>query len=203
VEIRTSIGMGSGFIINPEGYVITNDHVIAGEHKITVTIFKQDGKDLRKLPFENVRIVATSPRDDLALLKIEDLAGEQIAVLPFGDSDDLFQGQTVFAIGSPLGFERTVSEGIVSVRNRAIGGQLFIQSTVQVNFGNSGGPLIDMRGQVVGVNNMKIVDFGVEGMNFAVPVNAVREFLRNRDAFAFDQRNPNAGFIYNSPPTSP
>jgi serine protease Do len=203
VEIRTTIGMGSGFIINPDGYVITNDHVIAGEHKITITVFKQDPRELRKLLFENVRIVATNPSADLALLKIEDRHDEQLMTLPFGDSDELFQGQTVFAIGSPLGFERTVSEGIVSIRNRSIAGQLFIQSTVQVNFGNSGGPLINLRGEVVGVNNMKITQFGVEGMSFAVPVSTIKEFLRNRDAYAFDQRNPNAGYIYNSPPTGP
>jgi serine protease Do len=203
VEVRTSIGLGSGFIINPEGYVVTNDHVIAGEYKITITVFQQKGRDLEKVQLSDVRVVATNPYVDLALLKIDDLEGRELSYLPLGDSDRLFQGQSVFAIGSPLGLERSVSEGIVSVRNRPIGGRLFVQSTVQVNSGNSGGPLIDLRGEVVGVNNMKIAAVGVEGMSFAVPVGAVKDFLRNRDSFAFDQRNPNSGFRYLEPPTNP
>jgi serine protease Do len=120
-------------------------------------------------------------------------------VIPIGDSDRLLQGQTLFAIGSPLGLDRTVSQGIVSLKNRPLAGHLFVQSTVQVNPGNSGGPLLNLRGELVGINNMKIAATAVEGMSFAIPANVLKGFLENRDAFAFDPRNPNTGFRYNSP----
>lgn len=201
VEIRTSIGLGSGMIINPDGYVLTNDHVVAGEHKITVTVFEKRRQDLAKVQYDKVRIVANDPFADLSLLQIEELDEDvELPWLPLGDSDQLFQGQSVFAIGSPLGLERSVAEGIVSIRNRPIYGRLYIQSTTQINPGNSGGPLINLRGEVIGVINAKIAALGVEGMSFAVPVNVVKQFLRNRDSYAFDRRNPNSGFRYLSPP---
>ena len=109
-------------------------------------------------------------------------------------------GEPVFAIGSPLGLERTVSQGIISLKNRPLGGQLYIQTTAQINPGNSGGPLFNLRGEIVGVNNMKAMMVGIEGVNFAIPAATLKEFLRNRDAFAFDTRHPNAGFRYLEPP---
>lgn len=200
VLVQTPTGLGSGFVIHPDGYIITNDHVIAGENRITVTVFQQDGLELRRRIYDEVRIVAASPELDLALLRIEDGEGRSFRTVALGESDDLRQGQTVFAIGSPLGLERTVSQGIVSLRNRPIDGQLFIQTTAQINPGNSGGPLFNLRGEVVGVNNMKVVAFGAEGLGFAIPSVTLRTFLRNRDAYAFDPRSPNAGFRYNTPP---
>lgn len=200
VEVRTPVGLGSGFLIHPKGYLVTNDHVVAGEHKVSVTLFKRGEKDLRKEQFNKVRIVATSPQLDLALLKIEDAGELEFPTVPLGDSDQLRQGQGVFAVGSPLGMARSVSQGIVSLRNRPMGGQLFIQTTTQINPGNSGGPLFNLRGEVVGVNDMKLVHASVEGMGFSIPMSTVKHFLRNRDAYAFDPRNPNAGFRYPSPP---
>lgn len=200
VLVRTPVGLGSGFVIHPDGFVVTNDHVIAGETRITVTVFEQDGAELRRRVHEQVRIVATSPELDLALLHIEDTEGRTFKTVALGDSDDLRPGQTVFAVGSPLGLERTVSQGIVSLRNRLIGGQLYVQTTAQISPGNSGGPLFNLRGEVVGVNNMKVVAMGAEGLGFAIPAVTLQMFLRNRDAFAFDPRHPNAGFRYNRPP---
>jgi serine protease Do len=200
LQVKTSIGLGSGFGIHADGYVVTNHHVISGEHEITATLFRKTERELQKVQFEQVRIVATNPHADLALLKIEDLEGRELPTVPLGDSDRLLQGQTVFSIGSPLGFDRTVSQGIVSIRNRALDGHLFIQSTTQINPGNSGGPLFNLRGEVIGVNNMKIGAAGIEGLSFSIPSNVLKAFLRNLDAFAFDARNPNAGFRYNSPP---
>ena len=200
VEIRTPTSLGSGFIIDPLGYVVTNDHVIAGEHKISVTVFRTTERDLVKVRFNDVSIVATNPQADLVLLKIGDPGAEPLASVPLGDSAVVRQGQAVFAVGSPLGLERSVSQGIVSLKNRPIDGRLFIQSTAQLNPGNSGGPLFNLRGEVVGVNNLKIVAAGVEGLNFSIAVSALRDFLVNRDAFAFDPRNPNSGFRYNEPP---
>ena len=204
VLVRTATGLGSGFVINDNGYVVTNDHVIAGEHEIEITVYKQSSGELTKKTYPKVKIIATSPEQDLALLKIK--APEQnksFVSVPIGNSSELNSGQTVFAIGSPLGFERSVSRGIISVTNRLIEGRIYIQQTSDISPGNSGGPLLNLHGEVVGVNNMKVVVAGAEGLGFAVPANVLKVFLRNRDAFAFDPRNPNAGFRYNSPPTAP
>ncbi|MEZ5277305.1 MAG: trypsin-like peptidase domain-containing protein [Opitutaceae bacterium] len=200
VQVSTPTGLGSGFIINPEGYVVTNAHVIAGEYSITVTVYEQKGSSLEKKPFDNVRILAFEPAIDLALLKIESSGGFPFVPVSIGDSDELERGETVFAIGSPLGLERTVSQGIVSLRYRSLGGRLYTQTTAQINPGNSGGPLFNLRGEVVGVNNMKAMMVGVEGVSFAIPSATLKAFLRNRDAFAFDERNPNSGFRYLEPP---
>ncbi|WP_309397610.1 S1C family serine protease [Cerasicoccus maritimus] len=202
VLIRTTTGLGSGFVINPDGYIVTNDHVIAGEHDISVTVFKQEGESLKREQHDDVKIVASNPGADLALLKIDLPDGQSLAAVPLGESNDLKQGQSVFAIGAPLGLDRTVSQGIVSNRNRPIGGRVFVQTTTEISPGNSGGPLFNMRGEVVGVNNMKVVAMGAEGLAFAIPANVLKFFLENRDAFAFDPRHPNTGFRYNKPPTS-
>jgi len=199
--VQTPTGLGSGFVIHPDGYVVTNDHVIAGEHKIAITIFEQGQRELTKVTYDNVRIVATSSDLDLALLKIEGQHTEPFRVVPLAAVDEsLREGQTVFAIGSPLGLDRTVSEGIISVANRVINGRLYLQTTTQINPGNSGGPLFNLRGEVVGVNNMKIAAVGAEGLGFSISSRVLKSFLDNRDAYAFDPRNPNAGFRYMSPP---
>ena len=195
--IRTPSGLGSGFIIHPDGYVITNDHVIAGENEVTVTVF---GAGTDKQTYPNVRILAASADLDLALLKIETPDKRQFPTVPLGESDELKQGQPVFAIGAPLGLERSVSQGIISLRNRSENGGMYIQTTTQINPGNSGGPLFNLRGEVIGVNNMKIVAAGAEGLGFAIPSSVVKSFLKNRDTFAFDPANPNSGFRYNRPP---
>ena len=200
VQVRTPIGLGSGFIIEPSGYVLTNEHVVAGEYSIAVTQFRRGTADLERVTFNKVRIVALDAKLDLALLKIEDTHGAVFPTVPVGDSNTLTEGQTVFAIGSPLGLDRTVSQGIISSRNRPMDGQLYIQTTTQINPGNSGGPLFNLRGEVIGVNNMKAMMAGIEGLNFAIPTVVVKNFLRNRDAFAFDPRNANAGYRYLEPP---
>ena len=197
VLIKTPSGLGSGFIIHPDGYVMTNDHVIAGENEVTVTVF---GEGTERQTYSNVRILTASADLDLALLKIETPDKKQFPTVPIGDADDLKQGQPVFAIGAPLGLERSVSEGIVSLRNRQEEGHIYIQTTTQINPGNSGGPLFNLRGEVVGVNNMKIVETGAEGLGFAIPTTVLKNFLKNRDTYAFDPANPNAGFRYNRPP---
>jgi serine protease Do len=97
-----------------------------------------------------------------------------------------------------MGLERTVTEGIISTKTREMRGDLYLQTTAQINQGNSGGPLFNLRGEVVGVTNMKI-NFG-EGLGFAIPVEEVRSFLKRRDAFAFDNDNPSTGYRYLEPP---
>jgi len=202
--VQTPTGLGSGFVIHPDGYIITNDHVIAGEHRISITIFEEGTNELSKVTYDNVRIVATSSELDLALLQIErgaTEATEPFVTVPLAAVDGgLREGQTVFAIGSPLGLDRTVSEGIISVANRVINGRLYLQTTTQINPGNSGGPLFNLQGEVVGVNNMKIAAVGAEGLGFSISSSILKSFIDNRDAYAFDPRNPNAGFRYLNPP---
>ncbi len=202
VLIETSTGLGSGFFIHEDGYVITSAHVISGEHEIKLTVFddrETEGNELHRTLFERVEIVALSPEWDLALLKILD-DDKNFLALPIGEAAELDQGDRVFTLGNPLGFERSVSQGIVSLKNRLMSGRLFVQTTAQINPGNSGGPLLNLYGEVVGVNNLKIVAFGAEGLGFAIPAEIVKLFIENRDAFAFDPRNPNNGFRYNKPP---
>ena len=202
VLIRTPIGLGSGFLIHPDGYIVTNDHVVAGERQISVTQFKGTGAKMTKQNFDNVKIVASGGNLDLALLKIEgEKPGFSFPYVTLGASPNLKQGERVFAIGSPLGLERSVSEGIVSLRNRIISDRLHVQTTAEISPGNSGGPLFNYRGEVVGVNNMKVVAQGAEGLGFSIPVDSLKTFLTNRDAYAFDPRNPNAGFRYTTPPS--
>lgn len=201
VLVQSPTGLGSGFIIHPDGYVVTNHHVVAGETELTITRYVRAGGELERVRHQKIRIVAIDPGVDLALLRIEDTKGaEAFPSVPLGDSFGLEEGQGVFAIGSPLGLERTVSQGIVSSSNRLVDGHLYIQTTTQINPGNSGGPLFNLRGEVVGVNNMKAMAVGVEGLNFAIPSAVLKNFLQNREAYAFDPRNPNAGFRYNTPP---
>jgi serine protease Do len=203
VQIQTGSGLGSGFIINKLGYVVTNQHVIAGEREITVVVYRKKPGGLEKQPFSKVKIIAMNGFLDLAILQIDDPAAASLPFVPMGESGSLTQGQEVFAIGSPLGLERSVSKGIVSIRARESGGRWYIQSTTQINPGNSGGPLFNSHGEVVGVNNMKASGVGVEGLGFSIPSDVLRLFLKNREAFAFDPRNPNAGFRYLPPPAPP
>ncbi|HAZ00297.1 MAG TPA: hypothetical protein DCY38_05870 [Opitutae bacterium] len=199
--VQTPTGLGSGFVIHENGYVVTNDHVIAGEHRISITIFEEGVNELSKVTYDQVRIVATSSELDLALLKIETETPTSFVTVPLAAADEgLREGQTVFAIGSPLGLDRTVSEGIISVANRVINGRLYLQTTTQINPGNSGGPLFNLKGEVVGVNNMKIAAVGAEGLGFSISSGILKSFIDNRDAYAFDPRNPNAGFRYMDPP---
>jgi len=202
VQIQTASGLGSGFVINSMGHVVTNQHVIAGEQEIRVVMYRQRPGGLEKVTFEKVKIVAMNGFLDLALLQIDDGSVAELPTVVVEDDEGLVQGERVFAIGSPLGLERTVSQGIVSVRARENQGRWYIQTTTQINPGNSGGPLFNLRGEVVGVTNMKVAGVGVEGVGFAIPAGLMKQFLRSREAFAFDPRNANSGFRYLTPPTS-
>jgi len=199
VQVRTPGGLGSGFIINEEGYLITNFHVIEGETQISVEVYHQRNEQLERRVYKQVRIVAMNKFQDLALLRIEDKDAPKFATVALGDSDPLGVGEKVFAIGSPLGLERTVTEGIVSTKTRQLQGELYLQTTAQINPGNSGGPLFNLRGEVVGVTNMKLL-FG-EGLGFAIPVEAVKFFLKHRDSFNYDNDNPSNPYRYLEPPS--
>ena len=198
VQVRTPGGLGSGFFLNEEGYLITNFHVIEGETQISIEVYHQKDGQLERKVYKQVRIVAMNKFQDLTLLKVEDKDAQKFAWVPLGESDGMSVGERVFAIGSPLGLERTVTEGIVSTKTRQYQGELYIQTTAQINPGNSGGPLFNLRGEVTGVTNMKI--FG-EGLGFAIPVENVKYFLRHRDAYAYETDNPSNPYRYLQPPS--
>ncbi len=198
VQIRTPSGSGSGFVIDDAGHVITNCHVIEGETQITVDIFEQAAGSIRERSVTGVEIVALTPFFDLALLKLPNTDGRKYRQVYLGLIDEIRQGDVAFAIGSPLGLTRSVTEGIISNTQRNVDGQVYLQMTAQISPGNSGGPLFNSRGQVIGVTNMKI-PLG-EGLGFAIPVNYIVDFLRNREAFAFNKENPNTGYHYQAPP---
>ena len=199
VLIETPDGLGSGFIINDRGYCVTNYHVVETQTRVAVTIFhRSENGDFERRSVRDVKILALNPHFDFALLEIPPQENLKFQPVYIAEDDSHREGDSVFAIGSPLGLERSVSEGIVSTRNRNMNGIVYIQTTAQINPGNSGGPLFNDKGQVVGVINMKL-SFG-EGLGFAIPVSYLKHFLRNRDAFAFDRNNPNTGYHYLEPP---
>ena len=199
VQVRTPGGLGSGFFLNAEGYLITNFHVIEGETEISVEVYHQKDGQLDRETYKQVKIIAINKFHDLALLRIEDKNAPPFKFITLGNSDLLNVGDPVFAVGSPLGLERTVTQGILSTKTRQMEGNLFLQTSTQINPGNSGGPLFNLAGEVVGVTNMKIT-FG-EGLGFAIPVELVKNFLDHRDAFAYAADNPNNPYRYLEPPS--
>jgi len=163
-------GLGSGFIIEPDGTILTNNHVIANAQKITVKL--QDDRE-----FEG-RVVGTDAKTDIAVIKIN---ANDLPVIPLGDSDQLQVGEWVVALGSPFGLPNTVTAGIVSAKGRWIGAgpyDNFIQTDASINPGNSGGPLINLRGEVVGMNTAIFSRTGANiGIGFAIPISLVKELL--------------------------
>ncbi len=168
---RRRVGSGSGFIISPDGYVMTNNHVIQDFDKVEVTLTNGDSF--------SARVVGTDPSIDLALLKI-DPEGVQLPTLPLGDSSKLRVGEWVIAIGNPYEFDHTVTVGVVSGKERRVplpntddGVVSFIQTDAAINLGNSGGPLLDASGNVIGINTAIRRQNYAEGIGFALPINQV------------------------------
>ncbi len=170
------IAFGSGVVISPNGYIVTNNHVVAGADKIIVTF-----NDKREM---EAKIIGTSPSTDLALIKVN---AKDLPYLTYGNSDDLKVGQWVLAVGNPFNLTSTVTAGIVSAKARNIhilGGksaiESFIQTDAAVNPGNSGGALVNTKGQLVGINAAIASQTGAyEGYSFAIPVNLVRKVVND------------------------
>jgi serine protease Do len=161
-------GLGSGFIIDREGYILTNNHVIEKASSITVKLSDEKEYD--------AKVIGKDPKTDIALIKID--AKQNLPTAIFGDSDALEVGDWVVAIGSPFGLDQTVTAGIVSAKGRFIGAgpyDDFIQTDASINPGNSGGPLLNLKGEVVGINT--IIISGGQGIGFAIPINLARELL--------------------------
>ncbi len=197
VKVSSPTGSGSGFFINEDAFLITNYHVIEKETKIEITVFLKAKNGFEKKIFKNVKIEAINPFVDLALLKVEDLGDTKVKFVHLGDINSIKTGQEVFVVGNPLGLERTVTNGLVSTTNRAFEGLIYIQTNADINPGNSGGPLFNLAGEVIGVTNMGYIFYG--GLGFAIPVNYVKHFIENRDAFTYDKDNPNTGYKYIQP----
>lgn len=171
---RKNRSMGSGFIFNREGYIVTNNHVVSNADNITVTL-----SDKREFTGDEVTVIGTDERTDIAVLKIN--SGSDLPYIPFGNSDNIQVGDWVMAVGNPYGFDGTITAGVVSAKNRANLSmrdapvyQDFIQTDASINPGNSGGPLVDTKGSVIGVNSAIVSPSGGNvGLGFAIPSNMV------------------------------
>jgi serine protease Do len=205
-QISRRQSSGSGVVVDPSGYIITNAHVIQGAINLKVLApFPGPGrteshKNLRPAPVA-ARVLGIDRESDLALLKIE---AENLAVLPFADSDKLRQGDLVFAIGSPLGLRNSVSMGVVSASGRAVSDDnpiLYIQTDASINPGNSGGALVDHDGFLVGVNSFIISQSGGnEGIGFAIPSNVVRNVYQQLKQKGRVSRGSVRAFVQNITP---
>ncbi len=168
---RRSSALGSGFVISEDGYIVTNNHVIEGADEILIEFFPGDGQPTEELVAE---VIGTDPNTDIALLKVE--ADQPLKFVSFTDSDTARVGDWVIAMGNPLGQGFSVSAGIVSARNRALSGTYddYIQTDAAINRGNSGGPLFNMDGDVIGVNTAILSPNGGSiGIGFSMASNVV------------------------------
>jgi serine protease Do len=208
VLIRNARGSGSGFVLDLEGRVVTNHHVVGNQKYQTVTLFRPRGDQWERVQFENVETEAYSPLYDIAILRLNldevREKGVELIPLPIAPMGSLRVGDSVYAIGNPGAFlgrgrllEHTVSDGIVSSLARNVNDVLYIQTTAAVNPGNSGGPLINERGEVVGLVTLKA--FLQEGIGFALPVALIQHFIGSSEAFAFSEQAQNRGYRYLSP----
>jgi serine protease Do len=161
-------GLGSGFIVSHDGYILTNHHVVGDAEHIMVKL--ADGREVK------AKLVGTDPKSDVAVIKIK---GDDLPVLPLGDSDTLEVGEWVVAIGNPFGLTHTITVGVVSAKGRSGMGiedyEDFIQTDAAINPGNSGGPLINLQGKVIGINTaIYSRSGGYMGIGFAIPINMVK-----------------------------
>jgi Do/DeqQ family serine protease len=190
---RRAQSLGSGVVVSPDGYVLTNNHVVAEGVEVSVTM-----PDKRELP---AKVVGVDEATDIAVLKVN---GTNLPVLPWGDSSKLKVAEWVLAIGNPFQLNQTVTLGIVSATGRSLEGRLatyedFIQTDAAINPGNSGGALINARGELVGINTAIVSDTGgYQGIGFAVPSNLVRHVMDDLIKFGMVQRGTILGISVQS-----
>ncbi len=171
---RVQRGLGTGFIVDPTGVIMTNNHVIEGAEEIVIQL-----SDERRFP---AKVIGRDARTDIGIVRIE--GAKDLAAIPLGDSDALEVGDWVVAIGNPFGLSHTVSAGIVSAKGRGredvpldpTGYYNFLQTDASINPGNSGGPLLNLRGEVVGMNTA-VRGGGAQGIGFAIPINMVKQLM--------------------------
>ena len=189
-------GGGSGFVWDEYGHIVTNHHVVEGSSQLQVTF--NDGS------VAVAEIIGVDVSSDLAVLQI-DPEGYTLHPVRRGNMNEIEVGNRVVAIGNPFGLAGTMTSGIVSALNRSLMASnsfnipAAIQTDAAINPGNSGGPLFNTRGEVIGITNMGLR--GGESLGFAIPTRYVKDFVRNREAFAYDRSNPNSGHNYHDGPT--
>ena len=209
VLVRNPGGLGTGFLTSSEGHLVTNYHVVEKHTRLQVTMFRRvagaaaGGAGFEKVELRKVKIVALQPLRDLALLKLdpEEAGGRLPEPVVINDRDDLRVGDMVFAIGNPLGMERSVTQGIVSSTTRTIDQMRLIQTDAAINPGNSGGPIFNARGEVVAVACAGAAVF--DGLAFGIPASDLIDFLVHRDTYLFDESQPQNGVTYLPPPWQP
>ncbi|MCX7705329.1 MAG: DegQ family serine endoprotease [bacterium] len=166
-------GLGSGFIVDEEGYILTNNHVIQGVDKILVKLMDSERR-------YEAKIIGTDPRTDLALIKID--AGRRLPTVVLGDSEAIEIGEWAIAIGNPMGLEETVTIGVISAKGRSVLGtspyEDFIQTDAAINPGNSGGPLVNIKGEVIGINTAIIAPYMAQNIGFAIPINLAKKVFK-------------------------
>lgn len=174
-------GTGSGVIISSDGYIVTNNHVVNDADELTVTL--EDNREF------NARIIGTDPNTDLALIKIN---GKNLPSLPIGDSDKIKVGEWVIAVGNPFGLNNTVTAGIVSAKGRSLyqnGVESFIQTDAAINRGNSGGALVNTKGELIGINAMLYSETGsYAGYGFAIPTAIMNKVVDDLKKYGTVQR---------------
>ncbi|MBI2558256.1 trypsin-like peptidase domain-containing protein [Candidatus Woesearchaeota archaeon] len=178
VSVKTNVGQGSGAIIDRNGYIVTNVHVINGASTIKVVTYSGDSYNANTL-------VGYNEAADIAVLKV---SASSLNSLDFGDSDEVKVGEKVIAAGNPAGLSFTVTEGIVSAFRDSSNGIRYIQTDVPINPGNSGGPLINAKGEIIGINNFKVGGF--EGLGFAISSNDVRSVVKKMISDYESKQNP-------------
>src|SRR4051795_3597896 len=176
---RKQVAGGSGFIISPDGYIVTNNHVVEGASKVQVHWGADENGSGGHT--SDAKIIGRDPATDIALLKIE--AGQSLPSVPLGDSDRIRKGDWAIAVGNPFQFENTLTVGVISAKGRTLGlgdttrsFENFIQTDAAINFGNSGGPLMNINGEVIGINTA-IRGGGAQGIGFATPINTAKRLL--------------------------
>lgn len=166
-------GLGSGFIVDEDGYILTNNHVIQGVDRILVKLMDSEKK-------YEAKVIGTDPRTDLALIKID--AGRKLPTVILGDSDTIEIGEWAIAIGNPMGLEETVTVGVISAKGRNVLGtspyEDFIQTDAAINPGNSGGPLVNIKGEVIGINTAIIAPYMAQNIGFAIPINIAKKVFK-------------------------
>lgn len=219
VMVRNPGGLGTGFLVSREGHLVTNYHVVEKHTQLQVTMFRKVAAGAKpreggsadaaaaggfeKVEFRRVKIIALQPLRDLAILQIdaEEKGGDLPEPVVINDRNDLRVGDMVFAIGNPLGMERSVTQGIVSSTTRTIDQVRLIQTDAAINPGNSGGPIFNARGEVVAVACAGAAVF--DGLAFGIPSSELIDFLVHRDSYLFDESQPQNGVTYLPPPFRP
>lgn len=205
VLVSNPAGLGTGWIIDTNGRLVTNHHVVGNESYQTVTIFVKNGNQWDKKRIENCEVVSFSTLLDIAIVQLDMNAvreqGITLHPIKIAPSDALEPGDVVYAVGNPgmgrMVLDHTISQGIVSSLARNFNDVIYLQTTAAVNPGNSGGPLVNERGEVIGLVTLKAIF--QEGVAFALPVDYIHQFLKNSQAYAVSDANRNKGYRYLPP----